>query len=232
MHNFIDGILRLGASSLASEDAACDALVRVRFPNGIRCPRCQSECTRLRAHVVCNNNQLHTFTILYGTPFHTKTRPRVQALLLAIQAFASSHRSISARELARRVDMPHVTLWRHLHTLRALMQVPPLRLTRLAEPNKVMRRTWIRTGARTTMRRARRRPPRRGNIVRIVGQSVRTWLNGTFHGVSPQWLSFYLREICARWAWDARVVVERFMYALICGGRRLIFRVVRERALR
>jgi hypothetical protein len=228
MHNFIDSILRIGTTCLKSEDAACDALAKLRFPNGIRCPRCQSNCTRLRAQVICDRS--HSFTILVGTPFETKKRPRVQALLLAIQAFCTSHRSISARELARIVNAPHVTIWRHMQTLRALMPVPPLLLTKLAEPNKVMRHTWIRTGARTAMRRARRRPPRRGNIIRIVGQSVRTWLNGTFHGVSHLWLPFYLREICARWAWEPHVVAERFVYALVCGGARLTFRALRARA--
>src|SRR5688572_32773430 len=104
MDELVQSILRLGSAALASEEAACDALVALRFPHGLVCPRCGSPCFRSNANVRCARK--HRFTILVDTPFASKLRPRVRALFLAIRAFALSPRSVSARGPARDVDLP------------------------------------------------------------------------------------------------------------------------------
>src|SRR5687767_6237288 len=120
MQDLIASILRLGSVDLATEEAACAALVRLRFPNGVaKLCRCGARCTRTLAHVECADG--HRFTILVDTPFATKRRPSIRALFLAIRAFTLSPRSVSALEIARDVGGSHSTIWRHLHTLRALL---------------------------------------------------------------------------------------------------------------
>ena len=66
------------------------------------------------------------YTIFADTPLGSLRRPRALALLMALKAMASSKRSISALELARLTGMPHTTLWRHMHRLRALLPRRPL----------------------------------------------------------------------------------------------------------
>lgn len=219
MDELIQSILRLGAPALASEDAACAALVALRFPDGLVCPRCGSGCTRDDAKVTCA--QKHRFTILVGTPFASKLRPRVRALFLAIRAFALSPRSVSARELARDVDMPASTLWRHLQTLRSLLPPPQAHPTQAAASVQLCgKRTRafaasVRAGARTAI--ARTLDDGGGGAMgRLVGESVRTLVNGTFRGVSARWLPAYLDETRTRWRVRARMVevlVERLLTA-------------------
>lgn len=217
MDELINAILRLGSAALATEEAACGALVEIRFPDGITC-RCGSVCTRTGARVRCAHG--HRFTILVDTPFGSKTAPRVRALFLAIRAFALSSRSISARELARDVGAPASTIWRHLLTLRALMPRPHAEpIADAASVQLCGRRTtaspaWVRATIPSALARARTAPPRvTNNIERLIGESVRTFVNGTFHGVSARWLSAYLEEARTRWRYGdgftAACLVER-----------------------
>src|SRR5688572_3777229 len=126
MQPLIDAVLAADSRAFDSEAAACDLLWSLRWPNGgFRCPEadCGSEaCTRSLAHMVCDEG--HESTILIGTPLGSLRRPRIRAIFLAIRAMARSHRSVSARELARDVGMPHNTLWRHMMRLRMMMPRP------------------------------------------------------------------------------------------------------------
>jgi hypothetical protein len=216
MNALVESILRLGSRDVESEEAACAALVALRFPRGIACA-CGASCSRDLAIVRCGRG--HSFTILVDTPFATKRRPRVRALFLAIRAFALSPRSVSAREIAREVSAPHATIWRHLLTLRALLPPPVARV-----PNDVAvallcgrhtnaQRAWVRTGARVAIERVavervavervaverERDDVKGGREGRLLSESIRTTLNGTFHGVSARWLAAYLDEALARW---------------------------------
>jgi hypothetical protein len=253
MNALIESILRLGSQEVASEEAACDALVALRFPGGVACP-CGASCTRRLAVVTCARK--HRFTILVDTPFATKRRPRVRALFLAIRAFALSPRSVSAREIAREVNAPHATIWRHLLTLRALLVLPPVAksssdvaVTQLCGRRTSASRAWVRVGARAVVEReleshalndalhdalhdalpdARsERVVRGGRNGRLLAESIRTMLNGTFHGVSARWLSAYLDEALARWRIREEVVAT--VVARIVGVEpALTFRAVRR----
>jgi hypothetical protein len=224
-HDLLRAVLDLGNAALQSESAACDALARVRFPNGVRCPKCRAACDRVDARVTCRGGERHSFTLLIGTPLATKTRPRVRPLLLAIRAFAISARSISTRELARDVNMPHATLWRHLLTLRAILPPAPNVKSPCATPPTRLSRD-ARIGAAFD-------PAKRTLAgARVAVQAARTWLNGTFHGVKANWLSLYLRELAARWAYGAPLVAGALLELLIDGGAALVFREVRAFAAR
>jgi hypothetical protein len=45
MNALVESILRLGSRDVESEEAACAALVALRFPRGVACP-CGASCTR------------------------------------------------------------------------------------------------------------------------------------------------------------------------------------------
>jgi transposase-like protein len=198
MQALIDAVLAVSSHALDSEAAACDLLWSLRWPTGdYRCPECgTAECTRELAYVTCK--QQHEHTILTGTPLGSLRRPRVRAIFLAIRAMARSHRSVSARELARDVGMPHNTLWRHMMRLRVMMPPQPP----LTTP----------TGDRTATPRAR-----------VLVETVRTWVNGTFHGVASVWLPRYLQELAARWCCGAKAIAEALVEQLVRGGRELWF---------
>jgi hypothetical protein len=132
-----------------------------------------------------------------------------------------SARSISARELARQLEISHVSLWRHMHVLRSMLPDYRHRLTPLAPTVQVTGRStrvWKRHVAIGTVTavdcrdRAQRGDPAQ---TRIVGESIRTWINGTFHGVSPKWLPFYLREYWSRWMADNDSIARRLLYFLV-----------------
>lgn len=229
MNDLIQSILRLGSGDVASEEAACDALVALRFPHGVACP-CGAPCTRDLAIVTCARHHVHT--ILVGTPFASKRRPRIRALFLAIRAFALAPRSVSAREIARDVGAPHATIWRHLLTLRALLMPPIAHPTHdVAVVQVCGRRTnakpaWVRAGARVAIVRELDEP-HGGNGGRMLGESVRTLVNGTFHGVTARWLPAYLDEALARWRIGSDVAAW-LMQQVVDVAEPLTFRAVRR----
>jgi hypothetical protein len=110
MPSLIDILLPLGAPQLATEAAACDAFVALRWRGApITCPSCQQLCDRSLAQLRCRGRRRHRFTVFVGTPLGTKLKPNVRATLLALRAMTTTARSVSARELAREVGMNHVT---------------------------------------------------------------------------------------------------------------------------
>lgn len=229
----LDAILRLGDASLATESAACDAFVRVRFPRGITCPRCRSTTVRTGAQVVCTRGRRpHRFTILFGTAFGTKLKPSLRALFIAARLFALSPRSIPARELARDLQLDHTTVWRHLHTLRALFPAKTAITTPLAASVQVCGRStaappaWARVGATVAVARLLRKPARAGRMQRMVAESLRTLCNGIFRGVSARWLRAYANEARSRWTCRS-ALADLVVRPLIHGGRALTFRHVR-----
>jgi hypothetical protein len=228
MNDLIQAINRFGAPELASEEAACNAIVAARFPYGITCPRCGSSCIRTLAKVQCTRRKdPHHFTILVGTPFEKKRGICIRALFVAIRAFSKTHRSISARELANELHINHVTLWRHLHTLRAMMPMPDASPINGAAVIPLSDDYGVRAGATCALRRVLLYKIEGGHYCERVGHSVRTWINGTFHGVSFKWLSLYLREISARWTYREDNIVT-LLNQLIRGGSRMSFNDARH----
>jgi hypothetical protein len=202
---------------LATEDSAIALVIRHRWPQGPRCLRCNAPADVICCCLRCRRCG-RIVTIFAGTPLGHLRRPRVRALLLAMRAIAVDKRGIAARALARVEDVPHVTLWRHIHILRDMLAVgldpaPPAALVQVcgrrgtAMPGAVVvardRAFALRATARSTG--ARRSP------VRLVGETVRTWLNGTFHGVSRNWLSRYVLEATVRLNHDAQQILEQLV---------------------
>lgn len=227
MASLIDVLLSAGHPAMSSEEAACDLVVAARWGSGdIPCPKCGRTCIRSLARITCPNE--HVFTIFVGTPLGSLRRPRAHAILRAASAMTKAHRSASARELARDLGVPHVTLWRHMMRLRKMMPRAPSRVTPRAAVVAICGRrsraapASAVVGARHTMRVARGSASAAA-WPRLLGESVRTWLNGTFHGVTAQWLHRYLQEVTARWAYDALHLAERVARWLTRGGAPLFF---------
>jgi hypothetical protein len=237
MNDLVASILRLGSEDLASEEAACAALVRLRFPKGVaKLCRCGAKCVRTLAHVECADG--HRFTILVDTPFATKRRPNVRALFLAIRAFALSPRSVSALEIAREVQGAHSTIWRHLHTLRALLPAPSAMPTKSAacvqmcgRRSENARPAWARVGAVTAMTRELEPDPNApSDGERLLGENIRVVVNCTFRGVTALWLQRYLDEARARLCLRAELVLT-LLERILTDRLPLPFRVVADRAL-
>jgi hypothetical protein len=236
MDDLIASILRLGSEDLASEEAACAALVRLRFPKGVaKLCRCGAKCVRTLAHVECTDG--HRFTILVDTPFATKRKPSIRALFLAIRAFALSPRSVSALEIARDVGAAHSTIWRLLHTLRALLPAATAVPTKSAacaqicgRRSKTAQPAWARVGAATAMTgELEPDPTAPSNGERLLVENVRIVLNCTFRGVTAAWLRRYLDEARARLCEGtdlARTLVER----IVTDRLPMPFRIVADQA--
>ena len=235
MQDLIASILRLGSDDLATEEAACAALVRLRFPKGVaKLCRCGARCRRTLAHVECADG--HRFTILVDTPFATKRRPSIRALFLAIRAFALSPRSVSALEIARDVGAAHSTIWRHLHTLRALLPEATAVPTKTAASVQICGRrskdaqpAWARVGAVTAMtRELEPDPDAPSDGERPLGESIRLVLSCTFRGVTAAWLRHYLDEARARLCWRAELA-SLLLERILMDSRPLTFRLVADR---
>ena len=70
---FVDSIFSLNPAFLVSEDAACDAFVAARWPDGIiPCRHCGFDCIRRGAQLVCTGDKPHRATIFFDTPLGTK----------------------------------------------------------------------------------------------------------------------------------------------------------------
>jgi hypothetical protein len=237
MNDLVASILRLGSDDLATEEAACAALVRLRFPNGIaKLCRCGATCVRSLAHVECSRG--HRFTILVDTPLATKRRPSIRALFLAIRAFALSPRSISALEIARDVGAAHSTIWRLIHTLRALLPAATAMPTKSAacvqlcgRRSGTARPAWARVGAATAMTRELEPDPTApSDGERLLGENIRVVVNCTFRGVTALWLQRYLDEARARLCLRAELVLT-LLERILMDRSPLPFRLVADRAL-
>jgi len=98
-------------------------LMRWRYPDGFRCPRCggREACwiaTR-RLHQ-CRRCRRQT-SLTAGTLFHNTRKP-LRQWFLAMFLFVSSKRGISSVELARQVGLSLPTAWLWLHKMRVAME--------------------------------------------------------------------------------------------------------------
>jgi hypothetical protein len=99
-----------------------------------------------------------------------------------------------------------MTLWRHLHLLRALLPSASTTPSECAAAVEVCHETaqqpsgFAIAGSRNCVRAGTRRPRFANRDPRILAETVRTWLNGTHHGVTTRWLPLYLREAEGRLA--------------------------------
>lgn len=116
------------------QKSCIDHLESVRWENGITCPYCGSKnnyprTSDLRHH--CNSCQ-KSFSVTIGTLFHD-TRIPLQKWFLAISLILNAKKSISARQLARDLEVNKDTAWRMAMKIRESMKSDGELLTGVVE---------------------------------------------------------------------------------------------------
>ncbi len=115
--NLSDLIDRFG-----DEDRCRAYLEDLRWPDGPRCPRCDSD----KVSRIVKRNQFdcdscrYQFSVTAGTLFHDSHLP-LRKWFLAIYLLAESKKGMSARQLGRTLGTSYKTAWYLAHRIRAAM---------------------------------------------------------------------------------------------------------------
>jgi transposase-like protein len=104
----------------ATDEQCRIALEKLRFPEGVRCTRCQSEkISRAykRNQFECESCGYH-FSVTAGTIFHDSHLPLTK-WFAAIYLICESKKGISANQLKRTIGVSYKTAWYLCHRIRA-----------------------------------------------------------------------------------------------------------------
>lgn len=105
-----------------SEEKCRAFLEQMRWPNGVRCPRCESD----RISRIVKRNQFdcdscrYQFSVTAGTLFHDSHLP-LWKWFLAIYLICESKKGISANQLKRTLGVSYKTAWYLCHRIREAM---------------------------------------------------------------------------------------------------------------
>lgn len=104
-------------------DTECrSALEELRWPNGVRCLRCDSD----KVSRISTRNQLdcdscrYRFSVTTGTVFHDSHLP-LPKWFLAVLLMCEAKRGISANQMKRTLGIAHKTAWYLCHRIRQAM---------------------------------------------------------------------------------------------------------------
>jgi transposase-like protein len=106
-----------------SEDRCHEYLEDLRWPDGVRCPRCDSDkISRItkRRQFDCDGCR-YQFSVRVGTIFHDSKLP-LWKWFLAVYMMGESKKSISANQLKRMLGVSYKTAWYLCHRIRAAMR--------------------------------------------------------------------------------------------------------------
>jgi transposase-like protein len=106
-----------------SEDACHDYLEGLRWPDGVKCPRCDSaKISRIakRRQFDCDSCR-YQFSVRVETLFHDSKLP-LWKWFLAVYLMCESKKGISANQLKRTLGVSYKTAWYLCHRIRAAMQ--------------------------------------------------------------------------------------------------------------
>lgn len=105
-------------------DEKCRArLIELRWPNGVTCPRCQSQSISTiaeRSQYDCNACR-YQFSVTSGTIFHD-THLSLSKWFLAIYLMTESKKGMSALQIKRTLCIAYETAWFLCHRIRAAMR--------------------------------------------------------------------------------------------------------------
>src|SRR3954451_10432160 len=97
-----------------SEDKCRELLEQLRWPDGVRCPRCGFDSiSRIekRKQFECNEPSCrYQFSVTAGTVFHDSHLP-LWKWFLAIYMVGESKKGISAKQLERTLGVSYKTAW-------------------------------------------------------------------------------------------------------------------------
>lgn len=134
----------------ATEEQCIAHLQAARWPNGMRCLKCDSERVspyetkgktgKVRHLYVCLDCK-HQFSVTVGTIFHDSHVP-LSKWFLAIRLMCSAKKGISAKQLERELEVSYETAWYMAHRIRVAMQEDWKNLAKLSGVVEVDE-TWI-----------------------------------------------------------------------------------------
>ncbi len=115
--NLMDLVERFG-----DEDACWDYLEKIRWPDGVSCPKCSSgRITRINdGHKFHCNACGYQFTATAGTIFHDTHLP-LRKWFVALYLMIESRKGISANQMKRTLKVAYRTAWYLCHRIRAAM---------------------------------------------------------------------------------------------------------------
>src|SRR3954468_6832762 len=105
-----------------SEDKCHDFLEELRWPDGVKCPRCDSDkISRIakRRQFDCDGCR-YQFSVRVGTLFHDSKLP-LWKWFLAVYVMGESKKGVSANQLKRMLGVSYKTAWYLCHRIRAAM---------------------------------------------------------------------------------------------------------------
>ncbi len=105
-----------------NEDKCRTYLEKLRWQDGVRCPRCQSEKIsgiEGREQFDCQACHYH-FSVTAGTIFHDSHLP-LWKWFLTIYMMAESKKGVSANQIRRTIGVSYKTAWYLCHRIRAAM---------------------------------------------------------------------------------------------------------------
>jgi transposase-like protein len=118
------------AQVFATEDEAHEALIKARWPEGIRCLSCESnrisritskgKTGKIRRVLECLECG-YQFTATSGTLFHDSHLP-LHKWFMAIALICEAKKGVSALQLSRHLGVQHKTAWYLNHRIREAMQ--------------------------------------------------------------------------------------------------------------
>jgi transposase-like protein len=124
-----------------SDEKCRDYLKRLRWPNGVECPRCgEQSISRIakRNQFDCNSCR-YQFSVTAGTLFHDSHLP-LWKWFLAIYLVGESKKGISAKQLERVLGVSYKTAWYLGHRIRSAMEEDsPVPLRGIVEVDE----TWV-----------------------------------------------------------------------------------------
>ncbi len=106
----------------STEERCRELLKRLRWPNGVECPRCESKRVASLTEnykFECLNCQ-YQFTALAGTVFHDTHLP-LDKWFLAVMLMCESRKGVSANQAKRMLGISYKTAWFLCHRIRYAM---------------------------------------------------------------------------------------------------------------
>jgi len=106
-----------------SEERCLEYLQGLRWPNGVRCPRCDSDkISRIvkRAQYDCDSCR-YQFSVKAGTIFHDSHLP-LRKWFAAVYLMCEARKGVSANQLKRTLKVAYKTAWYLCHRIRAALK--------------------------------------------------------------------------------------------------------------
>lgn len=104
------------------EDACRDILEDLRWPDGVKCPRCESDHIRRNytRYVYDCGSCGYQFSVMSGTIFHDTKLP-LKKWMVATYLMTESKKGISANQMKRTLAVSYKTAWYLCHRIRHAM---------------------------------------------------------------------------------------------------------------